>query len=119
MRNIESQSSLKVVPPIVLDENGDVQAFATVEAVTRYVEIVDVLKNEYAFYDSTGRMLEPRVDKHKVILVPTLRLEAESPVVRRHVLQVLRSLGVKEDAFSSAPFSELARLLLEKTEKRR
>lgn len=44
--------------PIVLDENGDVSLFATVEEAARYMEPIDVRNNEYVAYDSEGYRLK-------------------------------------------------------------
>lgn len=41
-------------PPIVVNENGDISIFATVEAAARYIEPVDVRNHEYVAYDSAG-----------------------------------------------------------------
>jgi hypothetical protein len=115
---IESaEQSFKIVPPIILNEDADVQAYASVEAVIRQVEVVDILNQEYEFHDSTGRVLEARVHKNKVSLIPTSSVEADSAVLRGYMLQVLRLRGVQKEGLSSAPFRDLARLLLEKSEK--
>ena len=91
----------------------------SVEALIRDVELVDVLNQEYEFHDSTGRVLEAHVDKKKVSLIPTPRVEADSVVLRGYMLQVLRLRGVQEERLSSVPFGDLARLLLEKFEKKK
>jgi hypothetical protein len=109
---------IEVVPPIVLDENGDVQAFPSVDSVTSYVEALDVLNNEYAFYDSTGRVLEAQVRKGKVSLIPTTKSESDSAVLRDHIVRVLSLLGVSDEAAARLPFTELSRLLLEKSKRR-
>ena len=44
-------------PPIVVNENGDITIFATIEAAVRYLEPVDVRNHEYVAYDSAGFML--------------------------------------------------------------
>jgi hypothetical protein len=51
------QLNLEIVPPVIVDENCDVQAYPSVARAVRAVEAVDVLNKEYAFYDSTGRVL--------------------------------------------------------------
>jgi hypothetical protein len=113
------QLDFEMVPPIILNEDADVVAYPSVEALIRDVELVDVLDQEYEFHDSTGRVLEARVDKKRVSLVPTSRVEADSAVLRGYILQVLRLRGVHEEGLSSAPFGDLARLLLEKLRKKR
>lgn len=112
-----TESPLEIVPPIVLDENGDVQAFPSVEAVTHYVEAVDVLNNEFAFYDSTGRVLEAHVRKGKVSLIPTPKSDSDSAVLRGHIVRVLSLLGLPDEAVAGLPFTDLSRLLLEKSKR--
>ena len=113
-----NRSSIEMVPPIVLDENGDVQIFPSVDAVTSYVEAIDVLNNEYAFYDSTGRVLEAQVRNGKVSLTPTDKSESDSAVLRNHIARVLSLLGVSDETAARLPFTELSRLLLEKSKRR-
>jgi hypothetical protein len=113
------QLNFEMVPPIILNEDADVVAYPSVEALIRDVELVDVLNQEYQFHDSTGRVLEARVDKKKVSLVPTSRVEADSAVLRGYMAQVLRLRGIQKEGLSSAPFGDLARLLLEKFEKKK
>jgi hypothetical protein len=45
------------VPPIVLDENGDIELYPSVEAAQREMEAIDVLAGVYDVFDSTGRRL--------------------------------------------------------------
>ena len=112
------QSNFEIVPPVILNEDADVVAYPTVEALIRDVELVDVLNQEYEFHDSTGRVLEARVDEKKVSLIPTSRVEADSAVLRGYLLQVLRLRGVEAEGLASAPFGDLARLLLVKGKKK-
>ncbi|GEM_PF-2603547 len=113
------QSNFEIVPPIILNEDADVIAYPSVEALIRDVELVDVLNQEYEFHDSTGRVLEARVDKKKVSLIPSSRVEADSAVLRGYMLQVLTLRGVQVESLSSAPFGDLVRLLLERKEKKK
>ena len=111
--------AFQIVPPIVLNEDADVVAYPSAEALIRDVELVDVLNQEYEFHDSTGRVLEARVDKKKVSLIPTSRVESDSAVLRGYMLQALRLRGVEDRNLANAPFGDLARLLLEKFEKKK
>lgn len=45
-------------PPIIIDEHGDISIFQSVEDAARYIEPIDVRKNEYVAYDSSGFLLE-------------------------------------------------------------
>lgn len=113
------QNKLEIVPPVIVDERGDVQPYPSVASAIRAVETVDVSNEEYAFYDSTGRVLEAQVQKGKISLVPTLRFESESVELRRRILQVLSLLGVADESLVSAPFRQLADRLLRAFEHRR
>lgn len=118
--SIESeQLEFEMVPPIILNEDADVIAYPSVEALIRDVELVDVLDDAYQFHDSTGRVLEARVHKKKVSLFPTSRVEANSAVLRGYMVQVLRQRGVQDDGLPRAPFGHLAHLLLEKSPKKK
>ena len=113
------QADLEIVPPIIFNEDADVQAYPSVEAAIRDVEVVDILDEIYEFHDSTGRVLKARVDKGRVSLVPTSRMEADSNTLRGYVIGMLRWNGVVEEGLSTKPFSELARLLLERSMRRK
>ena len=117
MSTESEQLDFEMVPPIILNEDADVVVYSSVEALIRDVELVDILNKQYEFHDSTGRVLEARVDKKEISLVPTSRVEADSPLLRGYMLQVLRLVGVQEEGLSSAPFSDLARLLAEKSKR--
>ncbi len=46
-----------MTPPIVIDENGDVSLYRSVEAAARALEPIDVKNSEYVAYDSEGFVL--------------------------------------------------------------
>ena len=46
-----------VTPPFVIDENGDVSLYRSVEAAARALEPIDVKNGEYVAYDSEGFVL--------------------------------------------------------------
>lgn len=117
MSAISERSNFEIVPPIILDENGDVQVYPSVGAVIRHIEIVDVLNHEYTFHDSTGRVLEAEVHEGKVSLVPTPKLEPESKDLRTDIIGVLRFHGVPEEGLSNLPLGKLAQLLAEKSKR--
>lgn len=106
---------MQIVPPIVVDEHGDVEVYPSVVSAIAAVEAIDIENNEYAFYDSTGRVLEAQVRKGKVSLTPTVRLESDSVALRGHIVRVLSLLGVPDAMVAGLSFAELSRLLLEKS----
>jgi hypothetical protein len=50
-------------PPIIIDENGSLDFFKSVDDAERYLEPIDVRNQEYIAYDSEGRRLELRVEE--------------------------------------------------------
>jgi hypothetical protein len=46
-----------VKAPIIVDDEGDLSFFRTVDSVERYIEAVDVEAEGYSAYDSEGRRL--------------------------------------------------------------
>lgn len=114
-----SPHKFEIVPPVIFNEGADVVAYPSVEASISGIELVDVLDNRYEFHDSTGRVLEARVDKKKVSLVPTSIVEADSAVLRGYMLQVLRLRGLQIESLGSVPFGDLVRLLLETKEQKK
>ena len=117
MSATSEQSNFEIVPPIIFNEDADVQAYPSVEAVIRHVEVIDILNNEYTFHDSTGRVLVAQVHKGKISLVPTSKVEPDSETLRSYIIGVLRLRGIPETGLSNVPFSELARLLAEKSKR--
>lgn len=74
--------------PVVIDENGDVSVFETVEFAQRALEPTDVINNEYVGYDSEGRLLRLEVPEGGSLV--SIR-EAEH--VPQHVDDLRRALG--------------------------
>jgi len=110
---------MPIIPPVIVDEHGDVEAYASAVAAIAAIEAVDVLNNEYSFYDSTGRVLDALVQKGKVNLIPTDKSEPDSVVLRSRIARVLSLLGVSQETSMRASFSELCDLLLEKSKRKR
>ena len=52
----------ELTPPVIVDEHGDIQLYANVEAAAADVEAIDVRNGEYEFFDSAGRVIEPTID---------------------------------------------------------
>jgi hypothetical protein len=55
----------------------------------------------------------------KINLAATSMLEPDLDLLRKRILRVLRLLGVSDEGLSSAAFSELSRLLLDKFENKK
>lgn len=116
--SVESeQSNFEIVPPIIFNEDADVQAYPSVEAVIRDVEAVDILSKKSTFHDSTGRVLEAQVHKGKISLEPTSKLEPDSETLRSYMIGMLRLAGMPDEGLSTMSFSELSRLLIERSKR--
>ena len=53
-----------IIAPVIVDENGDVTFFASIEDAERYLEPWAV-EEEFTAYDSEGRLLEIRVERRE------------------------------------------------------
>jgi hypothetical protein len=47
-----------VVPPVVINENGDVSVYETADSAARKLEPIDVRNNEYTAFDSEAYPLQ-------------------------------------------------------------
>lgn len=52
-----------MIPPIIIDEHGDLEFFRSAADAERYLEPIDVENEEYAAYDSVGRRLTLTVER--------------------------------------------------------
>jgi hypothetical protein len=109
----------EIVPPVIISDGDDVQAFPSVQSAILEVEAIDVLKDVYKFHDSTGRILKAQVRNGEISLVSTSVLEPDIDSLRKRILRVLRLLGVSNEGPSNAGLSELSRLLLDKFENKK
>ena len=48
---------VEAMPPIVIEESGDIEVYPTVETARRAIEAIDVLDGIYKAFDSDGRSL--------------------------------------------------------------
>jgi hypothetical protein len=53
----------RAIPPIVIDDHGDIAFYPTVEAASIEMEAIDVLDAAYEAFDSHGRRLSLIVDE--------------------------------------------------------
>lgn len=74
--------------PIIVDENGSVDAFQTVESAERYLEAIDIKNEEYQIYDSEGRLLKGEFSD---LWGPvTLRAVEDEPSHQAELIEALR-----------------------------
>lgn len=102
-----------VKAPIIVDENGDVNIFESIEDAERYLEPTDVENNEYTAYDSQGRLLR-LIATHPRITIESAELEPSHISQLHTILQrFLAYMGLSEAYLRNASSTELIKRLLE------
>jgi len=87
--------------------------YASAEDAALDLEVIDIKKHVYQFYDSTGRVLEARASGRRVTLHPTPRVASDLSKLRNDIQEMLKLLGAERADLLHIPFSDLVRLLLE------
>jgi hypothetical protein len=84
-----------IVPPVIIDERGDITLFSTASAAALKMEPVDVLNAEYDVYDSEGQVLSPVVtnDGRRVDLVELERPRYAPETLRTHLQTFIEAVG--------------------------
>ena len=54
------------VPPVFIDDHGDVSVFRSVPEAASWIEPIDVQNREYVGYDALGRLLDLATDGRSV-----------------------------------------------------
>ncbi len=93
--------------PIIVDQNGDVMFFGSVEEAEAYIEPIDVKNNEYVAFDSEGRLLRliatiPRVTIEQAELNP-----AHAEMLRQTLIQFYENLGIPENQLRADSLQQL------------
>ena len=109
-------SHFEIVPPIIWNEGNDLTAYPSVEAMILQLEVWYVLENRGEFHDSTGRVLEARVNHGKISLVPTTRMAKDIVDLKMRVIRTILLNGQSREDLSQLPLDRLAHLLLEEQE---
>ena len=98
-------------PPIIINENGDLLFFETVQDAERYVEAIDVLNNEYVAYDSIGHLLELSVQLKKeydVVAISCIEQEPRHVYELQHILSdFFLQVEVNEEWIKKATLEDL------------
>lgn len=96
-------------PPIIAVENGDVNAFRTVELAERYLEPEDIENNVYEIYDSEGRKVSAVASYYprRVQLRLSEGTTKCGEELREALIYFLKKGGVSEDWVERAPLREL------------
>jgi hypothetical protein len=116
------RGSTLIVAPVIVDDHGDVDFFASVEDAELYLEPWAVDEG-FTAYDGEGRLLELRVEKRESpsffglirTKVDHVRIEAvedvphDAPRLRATLLTFLERTGLSLDDLELLPLRELVR----------
>jgi hypothetical protein len=101
--------------PIIVDDNGDINAFDTIDSAEKYLEPYDVDREDCAVYDGDGQRLRLRLESrpfhHRVRLTPS----GEPPhaeALRERLTRFLVAIGESRESFASGSLSELIATLV-------
>ncbi len=117
MSDQKQVANLKIIPPVIVDDHGAIETYESVEAAALDVEAIDVLNNEYLFYDSTGRLLQPIVRGQNVSLIPTQSMVESIQDFRNKLIRILERHHTED--VSALPLRTLVLLVLEGDKKAR
>src|SRR5436190_22387920 len=96
------------IPPIFVDNHGDVSAFRSVSYTESYLEPIDIENREYIAYDAIGRLLTLSADRRRVYI----SLAEQEPTHSEQLAKALRHfLRAVKDPVGDDPSCDLARLV--------
>ncbi|MGV8858343.1 hypothetical protein [Rhodoglobus sp.] len=97
--------------PIVLDENGDLSMFLTIEAACLAVEAVDVVNEEYEGFDALGRRLIISVHGERVSIDVNVNGEPEPAEFAQRLRNYLTNDGVRQSGIEISADATLPELV--------
>jgi len=109
--------------PIIINENGDVSVFNSIEAVEMTLEVIDINDNAYQAYDSNGNLLKlsPKwgktinrlwfikltFDVEKVYISELHPVQNHADELRQILISYLRRTGWNQDDLTHQTLDEL------------
>jgi len=98
----------KPVPPIFVDNHGDVSVFRSASYAESWMEPIDIENHEYIAYDASGRLLALSADRRRVYI----SLAEQEPTHSEQLAKALRHfLRAVKDPVGDDPNCDLARLV--------
>jgi hypothetical protein len=96
------------IPPIFVDNRGDVSTFRSASYAESYLEPIDIENREYTAYDASGRLLALSADRRRVYI----SLAEQEPTHSESLEKVLRHfLRAVKDPVGDDPSYDLSRLV--------
>lgn len=83
----------QISPPIITDDNGDMEVYATVEAVCLNLEAVDVRDGVYEVFDSTGRPLRLTASGETISVELEREAEPNQPELEMRLRRFIERAG--------------------------
>lgn len=93
--------------PIIVSNNGDAEIFESVVAVQDYLEVADVLDEQYSAYDSKGRILPLLVQNGKVIVQNDDSQRCDADELRRILTRYLTGVKIPTEWLNQATLEQL------------
>lgn len=101
-------------PPLIADNKGDILVFRSLQEAEAYIEPVDVQNQEYAVYDSEGRLLRLIAIKRNKVVIEPMEDEPSHAFQLQTLLQKhLMTLGLPSEWVRKASLAELVAKRLE------
>jgi len=96
------------IPPIFVDDHGDVSAFRSVSYAESWMEPIDIQNCEYTAYDASGRILALSADRRRVHISLAEKEPTHSEPLAKALRHFLRRV---KDPVGDDPSCDLARLV--------
>ena len=93
--------------PIIVSNNGDVEIFESVDAAQNYLEVADVLDEQYIAYDSKGRILSLLVRDGKVFVQSDESQRRDADELRRILIRYLTGVRMPAEWLNQATLEQL------------
>jgi hypothetical protein len=82
------------IPPIFVNDHGDVSAFRSVRFAESWMEPIDIENREYTAYDASGRLLALAADRRRVQISLAEQEPTHSEELAASLYTVLRERAV-------------------------
>jgi hypothetical protein len=101
----------EMVPPIVIDEHGDIRIYPTVAIACQALEAIDVTNNEFEAFDSDGRALVLLAHENRVFMEVPPNSHPNPAELERRLRRYINALGADRMGVASLHRSPLAVML--------